>query len=365
MKNLLIIISYLILFSACKQKINEDLPLQKKQCIISPELKEKLTFDTIQIQDLSTQTELTGNVSFDLDRLFKYQSLFSGIVQNIYFNLGDFVEKGQLLAEIKSTNFSEQKSQLSIAKSALEISERNLQSIRNMQQSQLASDREVLEAEKEVMNLRSEINKINESIQIQGGNIEKGIIMIRATKTGYIVQKNITSGSYINEGDQDLFAISDLKNIWIMVNVYAAQLASVRKGGRAVIRTTAYPDEQFEGTINRLSNVFDPEEKVMKAIIELENPELKLKPDMMVSVQVFQDTNQKALAIPIQNVIFDNDAYHVVLYEDDCTISAIEINPIGKNKNHYFIAKDSEIIKENQVLITENNLLLYNELIGK
>lgn len=360
-KQIAIFLFSLFLFS-CQNK-ETTLPKEKeKACLITPELKPKLSFDTVRIQNITLELELTGNVSYDQDRIFRFQSLFSGIVQKINFNLGDFVQKGQILAEVKSIELSEQRNQLFLAQSALKIANRNLKSIDNMHESGLASDSELLEAEKEVKNAQSEINKIMESASIQGGNIEKGIYLIKAAQSGYIVQKNITVGSQINENNGDLFAISDLKKVWIMTNVYAAQLDLVKQNESVTVHTTAYPDRTFKGKISRLSNVFDPEEKVMKAIIEMENADLALKPDMMVLVKILKDYKQDALAIPADTVIFDNDAFHVLVYKNDCEVEKRKIDPIEHNKHFYYLSPDSDLISENDVLISKNNLLLYHQL---
>ena len=183
--------------------------------------------------------------------------------------------------------------------------------------------------------------------------------------SGYIVEKKITNGYQVNAGDADLFVISDLKKVWVMANVYAAQLAKVQPGERVDISTTAYPDQTFEGKITRLSNIFDPEEKVMKAIIEINNADLKLKPDMMVSVTVHQPLQREAIALPVNDVIFDNDEYHVVIYHNDCDVQSKTIKPFAHDRKYYYLEMDNGVVRKGDTMISQNQLLFYNKQKGQ
>lgn len=362
-KSLTAIIACLLFFSCGTKK--QEPESRKDSCIIPEELKKLIKLETVNTSKVAFETELTGNVSYNQDNLYRYQSLASGLVQKVYFNLGDYVQKGQVLAEIRTTELSEQRSVMSVAQSSLKLAQRNLKAVQNMHADGLASDKELLEAQNEVNTVESGINKIKESAAIQGGSLEKGILVIHAPMTGYVVEKKITNGSQINAGDDNLFVISDLRKVWVMANVYAAQLEKVKPGERVEINTTAYPEQTFEGRITRLSNIFDPEEKVMKAIIEIDNSDLKLKPDMMVSVKVHQTTEQEAVAIPVKTVLFDNDAYHVVKYHNDCYVENITIKPFAHDKNYYYLNLDTEAVNKGDTLINQNQLLIYNKLNGR
>jgi len=353
-----------ILFFACGNKKTEPNQQRNDNCIISGELKKLIRFDVVRATQAAYETELTGNVSYNQDNLYRYQSLASGFVQKVHFSLGDWVEKGQIMAEIKTTELSEQKSSLSIYNAALKLAERNLKAVEKMHNDGLTSDKELLEAQNEVTIARTDINRVKESATIQGGNIERGVLVIRAPMSGYVVEKKITNGYQVNAGDDDLFVISDLKKIWVMANVYAAQLDKVKRGEKVEISTTAYPAKTFSGTITRLSNIFDPEEKVMKAIIEIDNPELLLKPDMMVSITVNQPLNRSVIALPVANVIFANDANHVLVYHSDCDVELKTIAPFNHDRKYYYLEMDNGVIKNGDTIISQNHLLLYDKLNG-
>lgn len=352
-----------MVMTACHSNTTTPVTQEINTCMISPELKSRIQLSALTEAPIHAELELTGSVSYDQDHLYRYQSLASGVVREVRFNLGDHVTKGQVLAEIKTTELNDQSAELQKQTAALALAERQLRATMSLHDDGIASDKELLEAQNDVANAKLDIKRIKETMTIQGGSVEKGVLLIKAPMTGYIVEKKMTPGYQVNAGDDDLFVISDLKRVWVMANVYAAQLSMIKAGQEVEISTTAYPGKTFKGKIARLSNIFDPEEKVMKAVIEIDNAGLELKPDMMVSVSVHMNAAEQAVAVPLDAVIFDDDTYHVVLYHNDCDVRDVTIAPLSHDKQFYYV-NDSTLHMGNTI-ISRNQLLIYNQLKGR
>lgn len=360
---LLFCFAFTLIFSQCKNSKPQAETPDKSGCIISPELEKLLQWQQISQGKANQELSLTGNVSYDLNNLYRYQSLATGVVQRTYFNLGDYVKKGQLLAEIKTASLNEQGSEMSRAGQELILAERQLKATQNLHVDGIASDKELLEAEKDVTLAKAELKKLQQTLQLTGGDIKKGVMLVHAPMAGYIVEKKITPGYQLTEGDDNLFIISDLTKVWVMVNVYAAQLSVVQEGASVEISTTAYPDKFFKGKIARLSNIFDPEEKVMKAVVEINNNGLELKPDMMVSVNILRQSETAAIAIPTSAVIFDDDTYNIVRYHSGCDAESLSFSPIAHDKNFYYTHDNN--LRVGDTVISQNHLLVYNKLKGR
>lgn len=352
-----------IFFTGCSTATPEPVVAEKNKCVISPELEKLLKWQQLSLGKANQELALTGNVSYDLNNIYRYQSLANGVVQKTYFSLGDYVKKGQLLAEIKTVTLNEQRSEISKNEQELLLAERQLKATENLHKDGIASDKELLEAGKDVRIAQAELQRLQQTIQLQGGDIKKGVMQVYAPMNGYVVEKKMTPGYQVTEGDDNLFILSDLKKVWVMVNVYAAQLSMVKEGSEVEINTTAYPDKHFTGKITRLSNIFDPEEKVMKAVVEIDNSNLELKPDMMVSVNVQKRSETEAVAIPASAVIFDDDTYNVVRYHSGCDAENISFTPIAQDRNFYYTLEP--VLRVGDTVISQNHLLVYNKLRGR
>jgi cobalt-zinc-cadmium efflux system membrane fusion protein len=53
----------------------------------------------------------------------------------------------------------------------------------------------------------------------------------------------------------NLFTISDLKEVWATANVYETDIAKIKPGSNADITTLTYPDKKFSGKVERISNI--------------------------------------------------------------------------------------------------------------
>lgn len=361
--NTLYILIWSFLLISCKEtQDKKNSTVANNHCLIHEELKENLTYKKIEETFAQLEIDLTGHVSYNLDELFVFQSLISGVVQETYFKLGDFVQKGDVLLEIRSPILGEFRSHLKMSESDVQLAFRNLTSILELHELGLASDREVLEAEKALSEAELNLQQVKESLEIFGGQLDKNVLVIRAPQSGYVVQKNITKGSTIAEGNEEIFSLSNLKKVWVQVNIYPDQINLLTEGDEVEVSTSAYVDERFKGVITRISNVFDPDEKVMKAIIEMNNEDLRLKPDMMVNIHLSKKTSEKALAIPIKAVLFDQNQYHLIWTKDSCAAEILSFQPLGKDKTHYFFHASKDDFGPGSIYIEKNNLLIYHAL---
>jgi cobalt-zinc-cadmium efflux system membrane fusion protein len=287
---------------------------------------------------------LTGKVECDPDRVITYAPLVSGVITRTYFSLGDKVTKGQAMLHIRSAELSSLQSELIVAR-------RNLQSAESMFEDRLISEMELIEA-------RAEYERLQADLSLYGENLGGGVFAIKAPMTGYVVEKNASPGSTVSEGDEPLFSIADLSTVWIMGNVHASDLLFVREGMKVEITTLSYPGEVFHGKINALSQVFDPEERVLKARIVMPNKELKFKPEMSVIINLKNKRSTPSVAIPSSALIFDNNRNYVVV-ESAGQFAIREVTLQGHyNKTTYI----SSGLEEGESVVVRNQLLVYSQL---
>jgi len=288
---------------------------------------------------------LTGKVECDPDKVINYAPLISGVITRTYFSPGDKINKGQTMLHLRSAELSTLQSELAIAK-------RELQSAESMHEDKLISERELIEA-------RATLAKLQADLSLYGENLGNGVFAIKSPMAGYVVEKNASSGSTVSEGDEPLFSIADLSTVWIMGNVHAGDLLFVREGMEVEITTLSYPGKVFHGKINALSQVFDPEEKVLKARIVMPNKELKFKPEMSVIINLKNKQSIPSVAIPSDALIFDNNRHFVIVEESTEQFTIREVTLQGHYNQITYISSG---LKEGENVVVKNQLLIYSQL---
>jgi YHS domain-containing protein len=102
---------------------------------------------------------------------------------------------------------------------------------------------------------------------------------------GTIVEKHVMEGKYVKTGDA-LYTIADLQHLWLLVDLYESDLPWVRPFQQVLVTTRSLPGEVFTGEIVFIDPKVDPQTRTVQVRIHVDNPALRLKPDMWVTAQI-------------------------------------------------------------------------------
>ncbi|NNU34269.1 efflux RND transporter periplasmic adaptor subunit [Mucilaginibacter sp. S1162] len=356
----LIGISGLMLLAACKQK-QVDVPESKQVCI-SDSLQKMITIDTAKTSTMKDELSLSGEVSSDDNNVVKVFPFSSGQVTSVKVSLGDRVEKGQTLAIMRSADVAGNYTDLSSTQADVAIAKRQLDQAESLYKNGISSERDFTEAKENYNKAVAANRKVKQQLSINGGGntSDNGTLVIKAPQSGYIIEKNITSGSFIRQDNSgSMFTISNMKDVWIWANVFESDISKVKTGYTAKVTTLAYPGKVFMGKVNEISSVLDPDNKVMKIKIALPNPGMLLKPEMFTNVTITNNENAQAVSVPAKAVVFDSSKNYVVVYNGKCDLKVREVSVIKTVDDISYIASG---LKPGDKVISKNQLLLYNSL---
>lgn len=314
-----------------------------------------------ELSNQARELTLAGKIEYDPDKVVNYVPLINGVIDRTYFSLGDKIQKGQSLLDMRSTDLSALQSKKTSLETDEKIAQRELRTAQSMYDDGMLSEKELLEAQGKLTQIQSALSKTRNDMLVYGANKVNGSFSIKSPMTGYIVTKNASSGSTVSEGSDPLFTIADLSTVWIVANIYAGNLQFVREGMDVEITSLSYPEEVFLGKINSVSQVFDPEEKVLKARIVMQNKELKFKPEMSVIVRLKDESKNKYMSIPADALIFDHDRYFVIVEESAGKFISKEVILQGHNNKTSYIASG---LNEGENVVVKNQLLIYSGLKG-
>jgi cobalt-zinc-cadmium efflux system membrane fusion protein len=319
-----------LLFAACstETKKTDD----RAKYIIPDSLMKTLQIDTVKTCQFVDAITLTSSVDFNQDKQVNIFPLVSGNVQDIKVELGDYVNQGQVLAVVKSSEMAGYSSNLATAQSALDLAKKSLDAEKSLFASGLASQLDVNSAQATYDQAVAQLELAKRVLSVNGNNTQ-GDYVVKAPISGFIVQKNVTNNTAIRtDNGTNLFTISDLKEVWVQANVYESNIGKIHLGDKVDVTTVSYPGRVFKGTIDKILNVLDPTSKVMKVRVVLANPDYALKPQMFATVTVTNPENKEAICVSSKTIIFDNSRYFVLKYNGngDAVITPVEvINTLG------------------------------------
>lgn len=355
-----LIAAAVVILASCGNK-NESKQTAATKYVVPDSLIKSLEIDTVRATPFASSLTLTGQVDFDEDHVIKVYPMVSGMAQDIKVALGDYVQQGQVLAVVHSSDMAGYTSDLASANATVKIAKKNVDVTADMYSSGLASAKDNLQAQMEYEQAQAALDKAKTVIQNNGGATGNAYY-VKAPISGFIVEKNINNGMAIRpDNSASLFTISDLKTVWVMANVYESNIPYIKTGDSVSITTLADKNKVFRGKIDKIMDMLDPASKVMKVRIVLPNDHYELKPQMFASVVVNYSENKNMLAVPGSALVFDNSQYYVLVYNSpsDIKICPVQIN--GTNGNMTYILNG---LQEGERIITRQALLIYQALNG-
>jgi len=357
------IIFAIVLFSPslfllnCKPK--EDPKDRTVQSPVSDSLYRTLKIDTVVRCPLVSSIMLTGKVSFNEEKVARIYPMVSGIISNANVQAGDYVNKGQSLGVIRSTEMAGYASDLTTAQANLVNSKKSLDAAESMYQSKLISEQDLISARTSYEQAQAQLKKANDVLQINGGNKESRFV-ITAPISGFVVEKQVNNDMSIRaDNSNSLYTISDLKDVWVWANVYESNISNVHLGDQVKVSTLAYPDKVYSGRIDKILDVLDPANKVMKIRVVLSNPGFLLKPEMFARIELANRSNEQSLCISSNTLIFDHSQYYVLVTTGVNDIRTIPVQVISKYDGKTYITGN---LKEGEKVIASNALLIYDAM---
>lgn len=357
----LVILLFMAAFFSCKQQVQEQ-PVTNK-IRLTDSLQQLITLDTASMRNISSPLQLSGQITFAQDKVVEVVPLFGGNVTEVYVELGDYVEKGALLATIRSSEVADYQQQEIEIKANLEVAQKNLDIAMDMARSGLSSQKEVLVARTELDNAKAQLQKIKEIISINNIS-DNSTYSLKSPVSGFVVEKNINREMQLrSDNNTDVFTISGLDEVWVTANVYESDITKIQLNNPAQVRVTALPGEVWNTRIEKIYNILDSESKTMTIRMKLANPGYKLKPGMFAQVNTenAQLKAQEKLCIDKNAVIFDNNKNQVVVLTPD---NEFELREVILDTISDDYAAISSGLNVNERIVKKNALLVYNAILG-
>ncbi|TDQ06968.1 efflux RND transporter periplasmic adaptor subunit [Pedobacter metabolipauper] len=325
---------------------------------LTDSLISKLLIDTVEAVNSRTDLNFSAKITADEARMAEIFPMVSGTVQKVPVQLGDRVQKGQLLASISSSEMAGYDKEAISASAELKNAERNVKQAQQLFTSGLLSERELEESKNNYEIKRAENKRANTILKLNGSN-KSGNYAINAPISGFIIEKNITSNMQLRpDRDKNAFTLADLSTVWAMINIYESDISRVREGDEVHISILSYPEKQFSGKVEKIYNLIDSESKVMNARVSIVNPEFLLKPGMMATVNVSASSGINLPVVNARGVIFDENKNYVLVIDPAKKVRIQEVEIGRKTADKVYISKGlipgDRIVASKQVFLYES-----------
>jgi HlyD family secretion protein len=256
----------------------------------------------VEVGDIEVTVSATGTLN--PVTVVQVGTQISGTIAEIFVDYNSVVKKGQVIAQIDSTFLAAQvrdaRAQLERAEAQLNQAERDLRRIEELYKKELVSQADYDMALTNYEMARAQLKSAQ--AQLERALINLKYSTIRAPIDGIVISRNVDVGQTVAASLQapTLFTIAnDLRKMRVEASVDEADIGKVRVGQDVYFTVDAYPDEKFYGKVSQIRLQPTTIQNVVNytVIIDVDNPDLKLKPGMTATVNILIDRRENVLKI--------------------------------------------------------------------
>ncbi len=253
-----------------------------------------VTTATAEVQDVSNDLQVPGNVDVDERNLAYVQTRFPGWIQKVFVNATyQYVRRGQPLFTIYSPELVSTEQEYMLAKENQQALAGDIHGRAEKESGwllQAAADRLT-----QFGVPSSEIARLEKTGTVQHD------ITVESPASGYITEYNALPNAYVQTATK-LYTVADLFNVWVYANVYQTDVGQLKPATPATVTVDAYPGRSFRGRIDQILPQVDPATRTVRVRFVFSNPGLALKPGMFVSVNINVPLGRQ-LVIPASAVL--------------------------------------------------------------
>ena len=230
--------------------------------------------------------QVQGMVESDNNIMVAPQS--SGLVEKIYVNVGDKVNRGQLLAEldgsILESSIAEVESGLRLAKTIFERQQR-------LWDKDIGSEIEYLQAKNNKESMEKRLETLEEQYKMT---------KIFAPLSGTIDEVLIKEGEMAAAG-LGAIRVVQLSNLKIIVDLSEIYISRIKKNDLVHVNLPV-TGREFDLRVDAVSQVIDPNNRTFQIEMKIPRSEAGIKPNMLAVLTINDYTNREALTVPLNIV---------------------------------------------------------------
>ena len=255
-------------------------------------------------QDIGSTVLATGIIKPMVGAEVRVGSRISGILKNLYANIGDDVKKGQLLAELDPTEYRAKYNQVAAAlenaRANMDYARLDLERQQSLLEKNFVSQNQVDMAEKAWQIAAAQINQAEANLEYARIQLDytkirapiSGVVASVATQEGETVAASFSAPTFVN--------IIDLNRLEVWAYVDETDIGRIQQGQRATFTVDTYADTDFEGKVTAIYPKAEIQDNVVNyvtTIVITDNEGKILRPEMTTTVSIFLETRQNVLAV--------------------------------------------------------------------
>jgi membrane fusion protein (multidrug efflux system) len=283
-------------------------------------------------------------------------SELDGILKSIRVEEGSQVTQGQLIAEIKETDYrlDTERAEIALkqAEASLAYAKQEYQRKEALYLKELVAKQQFDDMSARLILAQGDVDRAKAGLDLAHEKLAKANIY--APMAGAVKEKRVTVGEYIRNGTF-LVSIIRADMLKLSFTVTEKDVGSLREGQDVAFTVDAFPGREFRGQLKTIYPCL--EEKTRSLLLEavLTNAERILRPGLFARVTLYTGPARGTVVAPITALLYDNSTTKLFVVEGD----RAKEREVKTGRKYGEFMEITGGLKENEIVVTvgQNNLM--------
>jgi HlyD family secretion protein len=276
-------------------------------------------YETVKVDQGRIVARVTATGTLSALVTVQVGSQVSGRISELFADFNSTVKKGQVIAKMDPSlfkaaveqaraNYAAAKGNLERSKAQAVEAERQFERAKALAERQLIATADRDTAESTAAAARAQVSASEGAVAQAAASLNQAEVnlaysTIKSPIDGVVISRSVDVGQTVAASLQapTLFTIAeDLSKMQVDTSVAEADVGKLRPDMPATFLVDAYPQERFRGKVRQIRNAPQTVQNVVTydAVIDVDNPELKLKPGMTANVTFIYAEKPNVLRVP-------------------------------------------------------------------
>jgi macrolide-specific efflux system membrane fusion protein len=298
--------------------------------IFKPNDKNEKNIQTAEVvrRDIGSTVLATGIIKPQVGAEVKVGSRISGIVKKLRANIGDYVNAGQVIAELDNAELRAKLNQniaaMNKAEADYAYSKLNLERQKSLLEQNYISQQQYDIAENTFQIAEAQLKQAEANVEVAKVQLSyttiyaltSGIIASVSTQEGETVMAGLAAPTFVN--------IIDLNRLEVQVYVDETDIGKILVGQNVTFTVDTYTDTDFKGKVTAIYPKAVIQDNVVNYIVVVKIEDFQdkiLRPEMTTTVTIYLETRKDVLTVPSKAIVREKGERFVTVIDGDARLN--------------------------------------------
>ncbi len=343
----------------------------EKSLELSEKQVESLQIETVVEHAFLQEKRAVGNIDFNQNRVVAIFTPYQGRILIAYPNVGDAVEKDQVLFTIDSPDLLTAESSLITASGVYLLHSRTLNRAKSLIKIGGISQQAVDQTTSDQQAAEGALKSARDAVRIFGKTdeeIDKIVserradprLVVKSPISGYVTARAAAPGLFVQPGVAPApYTVADTSTMWMVANVVESDAPFFKVGQPVKASVAAHPGRTFEGKITVLGPSIDPLTRRVFVRSEISDPDHLLRAGMFANFVIVTGDPVRAPAVRPSSVIREGDGSMTAWVTSDRRRFTRRLVKVGRRQGEF--VEIAEGLKPGELVVGDGAVFLSNQ----